>query len=88
MANHKSAFKRARQNQVRRIRNRAVRTRVKSVVKEVRQAAAEAGAETAAARLKNAQSAIDKAAKRGVLHKRNAARKIARLAKITNAVQS
>lgn len=38
--------------------------------------------------LKAAQSVIDKAAKKGVLHKRTAARKISRLAKLANAVSS
>jgi len=86
VANHKSALKRAGQNQKRRLRNRTVKTRVKNMVKEVRQAAAQNSAETGAT-LKTAQSAIDKAAKKGVLHKRTAARKIARLAKLTKSVQ-
>ena len=89
MSNHKSALKRANQNEVRRIRNRAVKTRVKNVIKEVRQAAAGTAADTtAAATLLTAQSAIDKAVKKGVLHKRTAARKIARLAKLTQAAKS
>ncbi len=87
MANHKSALKRAGQNEVRRMRNRSVKTRVKTVVKDVRQAAAENAPETAD-RFKVAQGAIDKAAKKGVLHKRTAARKVARLAKLTQSIQS
>ncbi len=86
MANHKSALKRANQNETRRIRNRAVKTRVKNVVKEVRQAAAGSESEAATATLRTAQSTIDKAVKKGVLHKRTAARKIARLAKLTQTV--
>jgi small subunit ribosomal protein S20 len=89
VSNHKSALKRANQNEVRRIRNRAVKTRVKNVIKEVRQAATGTAADTtAAATLLTAQSAIDKAVKKGVLHKRTAARKIARLAKLTQAAKS
>lgn len=84
MANHKSALKRAGQNTRRRLRNRMVQTRVKNVVKDVRLAVAE-GAEDKAERLTAAQSAIDKAAKKGVLHPRTAARKISRLAKKINA---
>lgn len=87
MANHKSALKRAGQNEVRRMRNRSVRTRVKTVVKDVRQAAADNAPETAD-RFKEAQAAIDKAAKKGVLHKRTAARKVARLAKLSQSIQS
>lgn len=86
MANHKSALKRAGQNQIRRLRNRAVKTRVKNVIKETRQAASQKSAETGAA-FTAAQSALDKAAKKGVLHKRTAARKIARLAKLAQSVQ-
>lgn len=89
MANHKSAVKRAAQNEKRRIRNRAVKTRVKNVVKDVRLAATEEGAtETMESCLKAAQITIDKAAKKGVLHKRTAARKVSRLAKLARTVQS
>ena len=85
MANHKSALKRARQNTIRRMRNKAVRTRVKSIVKDVR-TAAQASPETAAQTLDQAKSIIAKAAKKGTLHKRTAARKISRLAKLVNSV--
>lgn len=83
MANHKSALKRAGQNERRRLRNRAVQTRVKNVVKDVRVAVAQ-GAEDAAEQFNTAQSVIDNAAKKGVLHKKTASRKIARLAKHVN----
>ncbi len=89
MANHKSAIKRARQNEIRRVRNRSVKTRVKHVVKDVRQAATDEGAtETMQACLKTAQATIDKASKKGVLHKRTAARKVSRLAKLIRTIQS
>lgn len=88
MANHKSALKRAGQNEIRRMRNRSVKTRVKTVVKEVRQAVSDNAGETADTLFISAQSAIDKAAKKGVMHKRTAARKIARLAKLTHTVKS
>ena len=87
MANHKSALKRAGQSEIRRMRNRAVKTRVKSVVKDVRQAVAD-NSEGKEAKLLAAQATIDKAAKKGVLHKRTAARKVSRLAKLTRTVQS
>ena len=86
MANHKSALKRAGQNEARRLRNRAVKTRVKNVVKEVREAAAEKSADMTGI-FKTAQAAIAKAAKKGVLHKRTAARKIGRLAKLSQSVK-
>ncbi len=88
MANHKSALKRARQNIVRRMRNKSVRTRVKSVVKDVRAAAAENSAEKAAQELNQAKSVIARAAKKGVIHKKTAARKISRLAKLVNSISA
>ncbi len=86
MANHKSAIKRARQNEDRRLRNRVTRTRVKNMAKAVIQAAAQ-GPEDARERLQAAQSVIDKAAKKGVVHRRAAARKISRLARRVNAAR-
>ena len=83
MANHKSAEKRARQNVKRRLRNKSVKTRIKHVTKGVRLAAGEATKDTAS-ELKSVQSMIDKAAKKGVIHKRTAARKISRLTKLVN----
>jgi small subunit ribosomal protein S20 len=81
LANHESALKRARQNEARKLRNRMVKTRIKNVVKSVRQAVETPSAETATT-LNQAQSLIAKAAKKGVIHKKNASRKIARLAKL------
>lgn len=82
MANHKSAEKRARQNTKRRLRNKSVKTRIKHVTKDVNLAAGEASKEAALGKLAAAQSAIDKAAKKGVIHKRTAARKISRLSRL------
>lgn len=76
MANIKSQIKRNRQNEKRRIRNRAVRsemyTREKSAVEA-------AGSETETDALRLAIKRIDKAAAKGVLHKNAAARKKSRL---------
>lgn len=82
MANHKSALKRARQSQIRRIRNKAVKTRVKNITKDVLLAVSENSGETASEKLNMAQSVIDKAAKKGVIHKKTAARKISRLSRM------
>ncbi len=87
MANHKSAIKRARQNEDRRLRNRVVKTRVKNVTKAVIGAAAE-NTDEARQHLQTAQSIIAKAAKKGVVHRRAAARKISRLARRVNALAS
>jgi len=85
LANHKSALKRARQNVVRRTRNRTSKTRIKHVVKEIRLAVNENSPESAS-KLDVAKSVIDKAAKKGAIHKRTAARKISRLSKLVNTV--
>lgn len=81
MANHKSALKRHKQSLKKAARNRANRTRVKNVVKAVRLAVREQDAEKAAAAFVKATSVLDKAAGKGAIHKRNAARKISRLAR-------
>lgn len=86
LANHKSAEKRARQNEKRRVRNKAVKTRIKHATKEVRLASGEAAKEEALAKLNAAQSIIDKALKKGVIHKKTAARKISRLSRLVNMI--
>ncbi len=88
MANHPSALKRARQNEKRRLRNKAVRTRVRGAVKTVRQALEAKDAEAAQGALKDATQLIGKAASKGVLHKRSASRKISRLARQVHALSS
>ena len=84
MANHKSEIKRATQNEARRLRNKAVKTRIKNVVKDVRQALESKTTEDISKILDGAKSAIQKAAKKGVIKKNTASRKISRLAKQLN----
>jgi small subunit ribosomal protein S20 len=88
LANHASALKRARQNETRSLRNRATKTRVKHMVKTVRQGVAAKSAEEAGVKLNSAKALIDKAAKKGVIHKKTAARKISRLAKLVNMLKA
>ena len=88
MANHKSALKRARQNAVRQARNKHTKTQVKNNIKKVMAAIEEKAQETAQAALKTAQSLIDKAAKKGVIHKNAASRKISHLAQRINKLAS
>jgi small subunit ribosomal protein S20 len=80
LANHKSAIKRARQSENRRVRNRINKTRIKNVVKAAHQTTTE-NPEPAAEVLKKAMSVIDRAAARGTIHRKTASRKIARLSK-------
>jgi small subunit ribosomal protein S20 len=80
LANHKSALKRARQNEIRRIRNKGYKTGVKKAVKEVRTAVVNNSVDQAKESLAKATSIIQKTASKGVIHKNKAARKISRLA--------
>ncbi len=84
MANHKSAVKRNRQSIVRRTRNRANKTRVKSVVKEVYSAMEENSVEKTMEALKKAIPVIDRSVVNGTAHKKNASRKVSRLTKRVN----
>ncbi len=81
MANHKSAIKRMRQNKKRRIRNGALRSEARSAVKKVRLALESGKKEEAQAALKSAVSILDKTASKGVHHKKNASRRVSRLAR-------
>jgi len=82
LANHKSALKRARQNEISRIRNKTTRTKVKSIVKQVRLAVSENPDKTVSTDLNRAKSIIDMAVKKGVIHKNTGSRKISRLEKL------
>lgn len=84
MANHKSALKRHKQSLKRAARNRAMRTRIKNVVKAVRVALQQQDQEQAAAALVTANIVLDKAASKGVIHWKTAARKVSRLSKAVN----
>lgn len=83
MANHKSAKKRAKQSQVRRMRNKSVKTTLKTLEKKMR--AAKAAGEDAQELMKQTQSAVHKAAQKGIIHKKTASRKISRLSKLVSA---
>jgi small subunit ribosomal protein S20 len=81
MANIKSQIKRNRQNERARVRNKSVRSALKTSQKKVRTAAEGADLETASAQNREAARALDKAVSAGVIHKRTAARRKSRLAK-------
>ena len=80
VANHPSALKRHRQSEKRRLRNRAVKTRLRRLVREVRTALSTRDADAAAKSFATATRALDKAVTKGVLHRNSAARRISRLA--------
>ena len=83
MANIKSAIKRNKQNDVKRVKNRVYRGKARTAVQKALTeitAAKKPGKETAAA-TQEAIAALDKAAQKGIIHKNNAARRKSRLMK-------
>jgi small subunit ribosomal protein S20 len=87
LANHKSAIKRARQSEERRVRNRSRKTRMKTAIKKLEEALSQRSPELAQAKLKEAISVIDKTASKGVIHRNTASRKISRLSKRVNTLK-
>ena len=84
MANHKSAIKRHKQSQARRMRNRINKSKMSTVVRRVEEALV-AGVEDAAQEaLKIAIPVIQKTAGKGTIHKKTASRKISRLTSRVN----
>ena len=83
MPNIKSAKKRVKVSEKKNLRNRMIKSAVRTSVKKF-EAAVAADAATASAQLSATASAIDKAAAKGVIHKNAANRKKARLAKQLN----
>ena len=80
MANIKSQIKRNKQNERARLRNKAVRSEVKTRVKATL-ASAESGADTTADALRLACKRLDKAAAKGIIHKNQAANRKSALMK-------
>ena len=84
MANHRSAAKKARQDENRRLRNRFWRSRMRTQIKKLRAALAEKDEETARTLLPATLSLIDRTARAGVLHDNTASRYKARLQRAFN----
>ena len=76
----RSAKKRLRQSRKRQLRNQQVKTACRTAVRKARESI-EAGAADAADRLRVAQRALGKGASKGVVHKKQAARRLSRIAK-------
>ncbi len=86
MANTKSAAKRARQTVVRTERNRSVKSGLKTKLKSARAAISSKDKSAAATGTVAATAALDRAVKRGVIHKNAASRRKSRLAKAVAAL--
>ena len=85
MANIKSQIKRNRQNERRRLRNKAVRSELKTRVKSVIQAAEEGSADVEES-LRLTVKRLDQAAAKGVIHRNQAANRKSRLERRLNAL--
>lgn len=81
MANIKSAKKRILVNDKKNLRNRSIKSALKTIVKKFNAAVAEGNKELAASMLPGVISAVDKAAAKGIMHKNAANRKKAELSK-------
>jgi len=88
VANIKSAKKRIQVALVRTERNKSIRSKVKTAIKKVDSAVAANDKKLAQDNLKNAIVEITKAASKGVYHKNNASRKVARLSKAVDSINA
>jgi small subunit ribosomal protein S20 len=85
---NKSAIKRTRQSEERRLRNSHVKSTMKTYIKRAVQVIEAKDKERLDELLKRAVSYIDKAASKGVIHPNNASRKVARLSKRANVLSN
>ncbi len=83
MANIKSQIKRNRSNEKARLRNKSVKSALKTAVRKFREAAAAGDAATATAALQSASRQLDKAASKGVIHANQAANRKSAMARQT-----
>ena len=86
MANIKSQIKRIRTNEVARLRNKSVRSSLRTAVRHFREAADSGNREQALAALQTASRQLDKAASKGVIHRNQAANKKSAMAARANAL--
>ena len=81
MANIKSQIKRNRQNEKRRLRNKSVKSSLKTAIRKFHEGAATGDVEATAERLRDASRKLDKAVSKGVIHKNQAANRKSAIAK-------
>ena len=81
MANIKSQIKRNRQNEKRRLRNKSVKSSLKTAIRKFNEATVAGDAENATALLRDASRKLDKAVSKGVIHKNQAANRKSAISK-------
>jgi len=88
MANHKSAKKRIVRNKKRELINKTRISRMRTFIRKVLEAIKSGDYNASVEALKNAQPEIHRSASKGLLHKKNAARKISRLSARVKAIKA
>jgi small subunit ribosomal protein S20 len=81
VANIKSQIKRNKQNEKRRLRNKSVKSSLKTAIRKFHEAAETGDADTATALMRDAARKLDKAASKGVIHKNQAANRKSAIAR-------
>jgi small subunit ribosomal protein S20 len=88
VANIKSQIKRNRQNEKARLRNKSVKSSLKTVIRKLNEATASGNTETATVLLRDASRKLDQAASKGVIHKNQAANRKSAIAKRVGALSA
>lgn len=88
MANHKSALKRIRQNAKRRTHNRHYRSTMRTEIKKLMTAIDAGDTDAAKAQLPATVGLIQRVAQKGIIHRKQAARRVSRLATKVNALSA
>jgi small subunit ribosomal protein S20 len=86
VANIKSQLKRIKTNEKRRVRNKSVKSSVKTAIRKFREAAEAGDKDKAIELLRDASKKLDKAAGKGVIHANQAANKKSAMAKRANSI--
>jgi small subunit ribosomal protein S20 len=88
VANIKSQIKRNRQNEKARLRNKSVKSSLKTAIRKLNEASEAGNTETATALLRDASRQLDKAVSKGVIHKNQAANRKSAIAKRAHTLTS
>jgi small subunit ribosomal protein S20 len=88
VANIKSQIKRNKQNEKARLRNKAVKSELKTAIRKFREAAEAGNVDEAVAAQRHASQKLDKAVSKGVIHKNQAANRKSAIAKRAAALQA
>lgn len=88
MAHHKDAIKRIRTSQEARARNRAGKSRMRTQLRDIREKITAGDAAAATASLPATMAELQQLARKGVIHRKNAARRISRLAKAIKKIEA